>query len=127
VLLDVVEKAQNPDAGSVKVDDWAQRYPTNTEDVARVCRDIAVKYLTDDKPAELPTILQFSSEDCMTKYAMCEILADIMAVPVPGLVRNRDGNDLKEGVQRPFNTHLSNKVLKELGIDVQTQSFQAWW
>jgi S-adenosylmethionine synthetase len=34
VLMDVVEKAQKE---SVKMDHWALRYPTNTEDVGRVC------------------------------------------------------------------------------------------
>ena len=36
VLMDAVWKAQEKDA-SIKMDDWALRYPTNTEDVARVC------------------------------------------------------------------------------------------
>ena len=35
VLMDSVWKAQE---GSVKMDHWAIRYPTNTEDVGRVCQ-----------------------------------------------------------------------------------------
>lgn len=36
VLMDAVWKAQEKDA-CIKMDHWAIRYPTNTEDVARVC------------------------------------------------------------------------------------------
>jgi S-adenosylmethionine synthetase len=37
VLMDALWKAQEKDA-VVKMDHWALRYPTNTEDVARVCQ-----------------------------------------------------------------------------------------
>jgi len=37
VLMDAVWKAQEKNA-SVKMDHWALRYPTNTEDVGRVCQ-----------------------------------------------------------------------------------------
>lgn len=37
VLTDAVWKAQDKDAG-IKMDHWAVRYPTNTEDVGRVCQ-----------------------------------------------------------------------------------------
>ena len=36
VLMDAVWKAQDKNAG-IKMDHWAIRYPTNTEDVGRVC------------------------------------------------------------------------------------------
>lgn len=36
VLMDVVWKAQGEDAKKVKMDHWALRYPTNTEDCGRV-------------------------------------------------------------------------------------------
>jgi len=127
VLLDMVYKAQDPNS-VIKMDDWAQRYPTNTEDVARVCKDIAEKYLQEkDQISSLPRILQFSSEDQMTKYEICEKLAQILGVPLPGMVRNKQGNDPNATVQRPFNTKLSTKELRELGIDVWTQDFIAWW
>ena len=38
VLMESVWKAQNIEGGAkIKMDHWAIRYPTNTEDVARVC------------------------------------------------------------------------------------------
>ncbi|KAJ5621052.1 NAD dependent epimerase/dehydratase family protein [Penicillium lagena] len=126
-LVDAVQKSSDPNAG-VKMDDWAQRYPTNTEDVARVCRDIVIKFLREkDKLKELPHILQFSSEDRMTKYEICEKLAHVMGVSMEGMVRNQQGNDPNAGVQRPYDTHLSTKALVDLGIDVRTTDFEAWW
>lgn len=126
-LLDAVMKAQDEKAG-VKMDDWAQRYPTNTEDVARVCRDVVIRYLKDKtRLKELPRILQFSSEDRMTKYEICEKLAEVLGVAIPGMIRNKQGNDPNAAVQRPYDTHLSTKVLKDLGIDVRTMDFVSWW
>lgn len=43
VLMDSVWKAQEKGAG-VKMDHWALRYPTNTEDVARVCKGTYTLY-----------------------------------------------------------------------------------
>lgn len=37
VLMDAVWKAQTQ-GEHIKMDHWAQRYPTNTQDVARVCQ-----------------------------------------------------------------------------------------
>ncbi|KAL4978913.1 hypothetical protein BDW66DRAFT_129005 [Aspergillus desertorum] len=126
-LIDSVWRAQDENAG-IKMDDWAQRYPTNTEDVARVLRDIVIKYLKErGQIVKLPKILQFSSEDKMTKYEMCEKFADILGVSLKGMVRNKEGNDPNAAVQRPYDTHLSTKVLKDLGINLQTVDFVDWW
>ncbi|OJD12612.1 dTDP-4-dehydrorhamnose reductase [Emergomyces pasteurianus Ep9510] len=133
VLVDAVWKAQDANAG-IKMDDWALRYPTNTADVGRVCHDIAVKYLgraaaegaegADAKA--LPGILQFSSEDRMTKYQICQKMAEILGLPLPGMIPVKDGPKPGE-VQRPYDTHLSTKELQRIGIGVETQSFVAWW
>lgn len=40
VLLDVLWKAQEKDA-KIKMDHWAIRYPTNTEDIGRVCHGVS--------------------------------------------------------------------------------------
>lgn len=127
MLLDALWKAQDKGA-QVDMDDWALRYPTNTEDVGRVCQDVAVRYLAAGKGrSSLPRILQFSSEDRYTKFEICDLLAEIMGLPVDGLVRKQQGNSQSGGVQRPYDTHLSTRALKELGIDVQTQNFKDWW
>lgn len=127
ILVDAVWKAQDENAG-IKMDDWAQRYPTNTEDVARVCRDIVIKYVKDkDQLKKMPKILQFSSEDRMTKYEICEKLAEVLGLSLVGMVRNKEGNDPNASVQRPYDTHLSTKTLKGLDINVKTVDFVTWW
>lgn len=127
VLMDLVWKAQDKDAG-LRMDDWAQRYPTNTEDVARVCLDVSAKYLEAGRSRlQLPRILQFSSEDRFTKYQMCEIFAEIMGLSLDGMKAERGGNDPGAKVQRPYDTHLSTKALRDIGIKLHTQDFKAWW
>jgi dTDP-4-dehydrorhamnose reductase len=126
-LIDAVWKSQVPES-SVKMDDWALRYPTNTEDVGRVCRDIVIRYIKDrTRLRELPKILQFSSEDRMTKYEICEKFAEVLGLPLDRMIRNKQGNDPNAPVQRPYDTHLSTKGLTDLGIDVRTTDFVAWW
>lgn len=128
ILSDKVWKAQEKNA-KIDMDDWAQRYPTNTEDVGRVCKDIAVKYIeaSDSERARMPMILQFSSEDRFTKYEICQMMAEILGLPLDGMVPDKEGSAPGVGVQRPYDTHLSTKVLKDLGVDVWTQDFKAWW
>ena len=50
-----------------------------------------------------------------------------MGLPLDGLIANTEGNDPNASVQRPYDCHLSSQALKDLGIDVQTQDFVAWW
>ena len=129
VLLDAVWKVQEKDV-KVQMDDWAQRYPTNTEDVGRVCQDLATKYLevgNVQSRAELPAILQFSSEDRFTKYEICQLFGEVMGLALDGMSANKTGNNPNATVQRPYDTHLSTKVLKGLGIPTWTQDFRAWW
>lgn len=126
-LMDSVWKAQEKDA-EITVDDWAQRYPTNTEDVGRVCFDVASKYLAAaDARTHLPKILQFSSENKYTKFEICQLFAEILGLPVAGIKGNKEANDPKAKVQRPYDTHLSSQTVKDLGINVHTQDFTAWW
>ena len=154
-LLDTVWKAAELPAGSepspLKMDDWSQRYPTNTEDVARVIQDIALLY-TSSSPSgssnnlSLPQILQFSAEERFTKYEICRLLAEILDVDIEGkLIGDRPPEEgAAEGggggagagagagagntsVQRPYDTHLSTKALKDFGVNVYAQDFRAWW
>lgn len=125
ILMDILWKSQEKDS-KTRMDDWAKRYPTNIEDVARVCVDTATKYL-DGEQHRLPKILQFSSEDSFTKYGICEMFAEIMGLSLEGMVADKTGNDPNASVQRPYDTHLSNQALKDIGINVRTQDFKAWW
>lgn len=134
VLMDILLSAQPPTidsplAKTINMDDWAIRYPTNTEDVGRVCADIARVYMAADegKRKEMPRVLQYSAQAAMTKYRVCEVFAEIMGVTMGGLVPVRDGGAGKDGVVRPFDTHLSTQEMKNVGVDVGAQDFVGWW
>jgi dTDP-4-dehydrorhamnose reductase len=126
VLMDALWKSQEEGA-KVVMDHWSLRYPTNTEDVGRVCHDIAAKYIETEDRKALPQILQFSSEERMTKYEICQRFGEIMGLPITNIVPNTEGNDPNASVQRPYDCHLSTKALKDLGIDVTAMSFTDWW
>ena len=137
VIMDGLWKSQDkldaPNAEKVKMDHWGLRYPTNTEDVGRVCLDISTHYLgvlaTGDVQAKLksPFVLQFSSEDKMTKYEICKVFAEIMGLSMDGIVADKDGGGGAGVTTRPYDCHLDMSGLKELGIDVSTVNFTMWW
>ncbi|KAL8910384.1 MAG: hypothetical protein Q9171_004293, partial [Xanthocarpia ochracea] len=127
VLIDAVWKAQDKDAAQpLPMDDWSLRYPTNTTDVARVLLDIATKYLAAETArVAMPKILHFSAEQRFTKYEICEIFAEILGLPLGGMIAKGEDKDAKP--VRPYDTHLSNKVLRDLGVDVRAVDFGDWW
>lgn len=129
VLMSQLWESQKlgPSDPKIKVDDWALRYPTNTADVGRVCRDLAALYLgAENEGRELPRVLQFSSEDRMTKWEIVEAFAEIMGLPVERMERFVP-EEPGDGVVRPYDCHLDTGVLRELGVDVGTVDFRFWW
>lgn len=86
-----------------------------------------MKYIETADKSSLPTILQFSSEDKMTKYEICQHLGSILGMPTDNIMPNTEGNDPNASVQRPYDCHLSTKTLQELGIDISTCDFIGWW
>lgn len=140
-LIDGLYKAQDLKSeaeAKVKVDDYALRYPTCTEDVGRVCVDLATLYMRerDTEPdkrkyKQLPRIVQLTGEQKYTKYQMCEALAEILGLPVHGLERwdpRKDDAEKGEGhTERPYDSHMDTGALKELGINVNCVDFVAWW
>lgn len=117
-----------PGEPKIKVDDWALRYPTNTSDVGRVCRDIATLYLNPENAnRQLPSVLQFSSEDKMTKWDIVKTFAEIMGLPLDGMEPFVPEENPGDGVKRPYDCHLDTGALKELGVNVGTVGFQFWW
>lgn len=145
-LLDVVWNKEG--RKEVQMDHWSLRYPTNTRDVARVLCDVAgiqarlidlgsswanscvEKYTnaTESELATLPKILQFSSEEKMTKYDICQTLAELTNLPIDHIVPNAKGPDPSTGgTIRPYDCHLSTDALKSIGIDTEAIRFSGWW
>jgi S-adenosylmethionine synthetase len=129
-LVDAVYKASRlgPEDAKIKVDDYALRYPTCTEDVGRILVQIAARYLDQKDGEELPHILQFSSEQKYTKWEMTKVLAEILGLPIDKLEPHDPTKDLAENAtQRPYDSHLDTSALKDLGISVATLDFVGWW
>jgi S-adenosylmethionine synthetase len=121
--------AADGDDKKIQVDDYARRFPTNTADVGRVCRDVADYYLsTENAGRNLPRVLQFSGEEAMTKWQIVNAFAEITGLPVENMeaVRPRD-EELGDGTVRPFDCQLDMSVLRELGISVGSVGFKEWW
>jgi S-adenosylmethionine synthetase len=130
VLMSQLWESQKIEPGQpkIKVDDWALRYPTNTSDVGRVCRDLASLYLDPaSEDRELPRVLQFSSEDRMTKWEIVQVFAEIMGLPLDGMEAFVPEEKSEAGVKRPYDCHLDTGALKELGVNVGTVNFRFWW
>lgn len=125
ILMDSLQKAQKE---TVKMDHYAIRYPTNTEDVGRVCADIAKLY-TQSSSSGRPKILQFSSEDRMTKYEIVQKFSEIMGLPLDNMQADAESGKKPgpDGTMRPYDCHLSTDELKLLGVYVNTIDFVAWW
>ncbi|KAJ4377613.1 hypothetical protein N0V83_000440 [Neocucurbitaria cava] len=130
VLMAQLWSAQQIQDGQPKtqVDHYALRFPTNTQDVGRVCRDIAKLYLDPASvDRDLPEVLQFSSEDQMTKWEICQTFADIMGLPLDNMIPLKPTEEPKDGTVRPYDCHLDTSALQELGVDVGTVDFKTWW
>lgn len=112
----------------IKIDDYAHRFPTNTADVGRVCRDLCKLYLDPaNADRELPRTLHFSSEDGMTKWDIVKIFSEIMGLPLDGLEPFKPSEEPTDAVKRPYDCHLDTSVLKDLGVDTSTVDFRTWW
>jgi len=135
VLVKQIWKSQY--GQKIKMDHYAQRYPTATEDVARICVDVSKLYLEKQSAGQaenMPRILHFSAEERMTKWEMCEVLAEILGLPLEGMEAwdpSKEDVEKKERREevtvRPYDCHLDTSVLKELGVDVTAMSFKDWW
>lgn len=89
--------------------------------------DVAAKYLDAAERQGLPRILQFSSQDAMTKYDICQLFGEVMGLSTAGIEPNTQANDPNASAQRPYDCHLRTEELEQLGIDVSTCDFTAWW
>ncbi|KAI7902061.1 uncharacterized protein BX663DRAFT_511628 [Cokeromyces recurvatus] len=120
ILIDVVLNHDKP----ATVDNVGVRYPTNVQDVARVLKDLAVAKL--EKHKDIQGIYHFSGEECMTKYQICEVLSNVLNVPMDHLTA-QNTIDKAASVSRPENSHLSNKRLQETGIDTNFVKLGTWF
>lgn len=129
-LIDAIYKASQLKSSDpkIKVDSLGLRFPTCTEDVARILVKVSERYLDQKEDEELPRVLQFSGEQQYTKWEMTKVLAEILGLPTEMLVPDDPTKDAVPGAtQRPYDSKLDTSVLQGLGISVATEDFVAWW
>ncbi|KAJ2766506.1 hypothetical protein IWQ57_004331, partial [Coemansia nantahalensis] len=102
------------------VDAHQIRFPTCTEDVARVLVDMAEQRLPGG-------IYHFSATEQMTKYDVCRVFADILGVgDTPMLVAAVD-KPQQPVASRPDNAQLATDALERARVDVSCVPFREWW
>ncbi|WP_250459833.1 dTDP-4-dehydrorhamnose reductase family protein [Microbulbifer litoralis] len=107
-LLDTVR-----DSKPAALDDWAIRFPTSVEDVARVLEQCAERIA--DGSAELGGVYQWSGDRACTRYQLAGLVARACGLPADHL--SGDPNpDYAE--PRPHNCQLDKSRLADLGISV---------
>lgn len=102
-----------------KLDHWAIRYPTFTDDVAQV-----IEQLIDRKLAypDFGGTYHWSGDESFTKYDMALVIANVWEVSSAHL--KPDANE-PSGAPRPKDCHLDSSALEELGIGHRTPFAQA--
>ncbi len=98
---------------SIKLENWAVRYPTLTDDVADIIRQL----LHSVNHTHLHGIFHFSGEQAMTKYTMGMIMAECLKLDQTRLIPD---NNPPKGAPRPQNSQLDTSRLNKLQIRQQT-------
>ncbi|KAI8054513.1 hypothetical protein BDF22DRAFT_618878 [Syncephalis plumigaleata] len=110
----------------ITMDHEATRYPTNVDDVARVCFDI-IEYLKQNgSTSQMPNILHFSASEPMTKYDICVMLGELMNKPITHITPVTDVSSTAT-TTRPKDCALSTQQLQKLSINVDHIAFRDWW
>ncbi|KAJ2833768.1 hypothetical protein FBU31_001859 [Coemansia sp. 'formosensis'] len=124
VLVDVVKSGSG-----AQMDAWQARFPTCTEDVARVLVDLS-EISVGAVGEGVAGIFHFSAAEKMTKYDMCRVFARILGLEdhlqhlVP--VTKKPAAE-QVTASRPDNTQLSTEALEEIGVNVTCVPFEQWW
>lgn len=97
-----------------EIDNWSTRYPTHTNDVALVLRQMIEHRMQN---VLLDPVCHWSTDKPYTKYEMARLMCDIMHIP---RCRAQKENHPKPGAVRPKNTHLDSSYLQSLGVGRHT-------
>lgn len=105
-LLDTVRSGK-----PAALDDWAIRFPTSVEDVARVLEQCAEKIAAG--PAEFSGIYQWSGDTACTRFQLAGMVAEACGLPAAHLSGKQEPDYAEP---RPQNCQLDKSRLTTLGI-----------
>ncbi|KAJ1834444.1 hypothetical protein LPJ63_001929 [Coemansia sp. RSA 2711] len=120
VLVDLV---RNP--SDAKVDALQARFPTCTDDVARVLLDMT-EASVGATGESISGIYHFSAKEELSKYQMCQVFARILNIDM-GRITPITEKPKEPVATRPDNCQLSTEALEEVGISVDFVPFAQWW
>jgi len=95
-------------------EDWATRYPTLTDDIADVLRQML---LYCENKAPLNGIYHWSADEAMTKYEMARVMAQCVGLRDEQIIPDKNP---PSGAPRPHNSQLDTTRLRALGISKLT-------
>lgn len=104
----LLETIRNPEPAAL--DDWAIRFPTSVEDVARVLEQCLQKMREGQRFAG---IYQWSGDTACTRYQLAKIVADSCDLPADHL---RGDPAPQYAEPRPHNCQLDKSRLTDMGI-----------
>ncbi|CAN7284000.1 SDR family oxidoreductase [Trinickia sp. LjRoot230] len=112
-LVPAVLASAAPGAAPVLMDAWATRYPTFTDDVAHVIRQLLERTASGNAVCGLA---QWSGDEPMTKFDIATRLARALDVNARLTASNTDAG----ATPRPRDCHLDSSRLEALGIGRRT-------
>ncbi|WP_170833214.1 dTDP-4-dehydrorhamnose reductase family protein [Microbulbifer marinus] len=105
----LLETVRDPQA--VTLDDWAIRFPTSVEDVARVLEQCLLKTAVG---AHLGGIYQWSGDTACTRYQLARVVAETYGLSADHL----SGDPAPQyNEPRPYNCQLDKSRLTDMGIE----------
>ena len=101
--------------GKIVVDNWAIRYPTYTDDVAVVCRQIIE--LINSGYNKLPRVCHWSAKEAYTKFEIIRLIATMFELKTDNIIPTVPSTDK---VLSPRDCCLDSTLLEELDIGQET-------
>jgi len=108
-------------AKPVKIDNWAVRYPTYTEDVAYACAQLCQLGLS----SQFGGIYHFSGDEALTKFQQAVLICNLWGIKADFIVADDNppptSATSNTDTQRPHNCRLDVKATESLGISKVTK------
>ena len=111
VLLSTLRDASNPKS----VSNYELRYPTLTNDVAVVCRQMIEHY---KQTPSFKGIYHWQGRDQLTKYQMVKIMSKVLNLPMTHITPSN--TPTSSTTPRPYHCQLDCTDLESLGIGQRT-------